>query len=154
MTALSEKMHFTRSNNPGSFATSMQRRFGSRIHACKRYSTCWSSSLYYPRVSRIRSAQLSGLRGKIISARSMTYDLRRLKLHGLVEKLAGTRRYRVTQRGLRLAMFFTRTYDRLLRPGLATIIPHLNLDDSRLRTALRHFEDAVKASCADARLAA
>jgi len=51
----------------------------------------------------------------------MTYGLRRLKLHGLIEKVAGTRRYRVTQQGLRLAMFFTRTYDRLLRPGLATI---------------------------------
>jgi len=97
---------------------------------------------------------LSGLRAKIISAGSMTYDLRRLKLHGLIEKVAGTRRYRVTQQGLRLAMFFTRTYDRLLRPGLATITPQLNLDDSRLRTAMRHFEDAVKASCADARLAA
>ena len=58
----------------------------------------------------------------------MTYDLRRLELHGPVEKMAGKRRYRATQQGRHLAMFLTRTYDRLLRPGLATIIPQLSLD--------------------------
>ena len=98
--------------------------------------------------------RLSGLRGRIVSAGSMTYDLRRLKLHGLIERLAGTRRYHVTKKGLRLAMFFTRTYDRLLRPALATITPKIALDASRLRTALRHFEDAVAATCTEARLAA
>ena len=51
----------------------------------------------------------------------MTYDLRRLRLHGLIERLPKTRRYRVTRLGFRSALFLTRVYARLLRPGLAAI---------------------------------
>src|SRR5438309_7772585 len=40
----------------------------------------------------------------------MTYQLRRLRLHGLIERQAGTHRYRVTDRGLRISLFFTRSY--------------------------------------------
>lgn len=50
----------------------------------------------------------------------MTYDLPRLRLHGLVERTPGTHRYHLTDRGLRVALFFTRAYDRLLRPGLSS----------------------------------
>jgi len=39
----------------------------------------------------------------------MTYQLRRLRLHGLIARLPGTQRYRVTEPGLRLALFFTRS---------------------------------------------
>ncbi len=53
----------------------------------------------------------------------MTYDLRRLRLHGLIERIPHTQRYRVTREGLRTALFFTRVYGRILRPGLARIIP-------------------------------
>jgi hypothetical protein len=53
----------------------------------------------------------------------MTYHLRRLRLHGLIERMPGTHRYRVTTQGGRAALFCTRTYNRLLRPGLAQIIP-------------------------------
>jgi hypothetical protein len=53
----------------------------------------------------------------------MTYDLRRLRLHGLIERVARTRRYRVTDAGFRTALFLYRSYARLLRPGLATLDP-------------------------------
>jgi hypothetical protein len=49
----------------------------------------------------------------------MTYQLRRLRLHDMIERIPGTHRYRVTEYGLRAALFFTRTYNRILRPGLA-----------------------------------
>ncbi len=51
----------------------------------------------------------------------MTYDLRRLRLHGLIERIPGTHRYRVTDLGLRSAVFFTRAYNRLVRTGLAEV---------------------------------
>src|SRR3954453_12700997 len=38
----------------------------------------------------------------------MTYQLRRLRLHGLIERQQGTHRYAVTDLGLRVALFFTR----------------------------------------------
>jgi hypothetical protein len=50
-----------------------------------------------------------------------TYDLRRLRLHGLVERLPKSHHYKVTDTGLRAAVFLSRAYARLLRPGLAAI---------------------------------
>jgi hypothetical protein len=49
----------------------------------------------------------------------MTYQLGRLRLHGLIERVPRTHRYQVTARGLRIALFFTRVHARLFRPGLA-----------------------------------
>ena len=44
----------------------------------------------------------------------MTYDLRRLRQHGLIERIPHTHRYQVTSTGLHNAMFLTRIHDRLL----------------------------------------
>ena len=49
----------------------------------------------------------------------LSYDLRRLRLHGLIERIPHTRRYRVTTFGLHSAVILTRTYNRLLRPATA-----------------------------------
>jgi hypothetical protein len=68
-------------------------------------------------------AVLRGLQPDQLRPGSMSYDLRRLRLHGLIERIAKTRRYRVTPHGFRTALFLSRTYNRLLRPGLATIQP-------------------------------
>ncbi len=56
-----------------------------------------------------------------MTAGQMTYDLRRLRLHGLIERIPDTHRYQTTDFGLRVAFFFSRTYNRLLRPGLAVL---------------------------------
>jgi hypothetical protein len=84
----------------------------------------------------------------------MTYQLRRLRLHGLIERIAGSHRYRVTISGLRIALFYTRTYNRILRPGLAQIIPDDPLDDSTLRRVFDHFEDALNRWIDEAKVAA
>ncbi|MDQ4094299.1 MAG: hypothetical protein M3143_13180 [Actinomycetota bacterium] len=47
------------------------------------------------------------------------YDLRRLREHGLIQRIPHTHRYHVTDTGLRDAMFLTRVHDRMLRTGLA-----------------------------------
>ena len=47
----------------------------------------------------------------------MTYDLRRLRLHGLIERLSGTHRYRLTARGLQTALFYTRVYALICAPS-------------------------------------
>jgi hypothetical protein len=59
-------------------------------------------------------APLTGREPETISQGAITYQLRRLRLHGLIERIPKTFRYRVTQFGLRVALFFTRTYNRLL----------------------------------------
>ena len=52
----------------------------------------------------------------------VSYHLRRLRLHGLIKRITGTHRYQVTRQGARAALFLTRTYNQLLRPGLAQIV--------------------------------
>jgi Mn-dependent DtxR family transcriptional regulator len=51
----------------------------------------------------------------------ITYDRRRLRRHGLIERIPHTHRYQVTDLGLRHALFLTRAHTRLLRTGLAEI---------------------------------
>lgn len=70
---------------------------------------------------REQVAPLRGLPPEQLRAGSMTYDLRRLRLHGFIERVARSRRYRVTDTGFRTALFLYRSYARLLRPGLATL---------------------------------
>jgi hypothetical protein len=76
---------------------------------------------------REQLAPLLGLDPSRISPGRMSYDLRRLRLHfsahGLIERLPGTHRYRLTDHGLRTALFYTRVYSRILRPGLALRSP-------------------------------
>lgn len=47
----------------------------------------------------------------------MTYDLRRLRLHGLIQRVPRTHRYRITDAGARLAILYLRIYARGFRPA-------------------------------------
>jgi hypothetical protein len=70
---------------------------------------------------RTLTAQLRGLQIQAVSAGQITYDLRRLRLHGLIQRVPHTHRYHVTDDGLRTAMFLTRVHDRLLPTGLSLL---------------------------------
>ena len=88
-------------------------------------------------------AALSGRDPDAISQGAITYQLRRLRLHGLIERLPNSFRYRVTEFGFRAALFFTRLYNRLLRPGLAAALPHLRAVDAPLKRAFDHIDTRV-----------
>lgn len=92
---------------------------------------------------RAHLAPLLGLDLAALTAGRITYDLRRLRHHGLIERLPGTHRYRVTDTGLRHAMFLTRAHTRLLRTGLAVVHDPSPAQSSRLRAASRAYEAAV-----------
>lgn len=53
--------------------------------------------------------------------RQATYDLRRLKRKGLIEKIPHAHRYRLTSFGRRVAVLFSKTYGRVLAPGLSAL---------------------------------
>src|SRR5712675_3200952 len=78
---------------------------------------------------------LSGCNPAAISQGTITYQLRRLRLHGLIERVPASFRYRVTDFGFRVALFFTRIYNRLLRPGLAAALPALRAITTPLKRA-------------------
>ena len=86
------------------------------------------------------TAQLRGLPPEQVSTGQMTYDLRRLRVHGLIERIPHTHRYHLTDTGLRTAMFLTRVHDRFLPTGLA----HLNDPaDHRLARAEATYDKAI-----------
>ena len=73
----------------------------------------------------------------------ITYDLRRLRLHGLIERIQKTHRYRITAKGLRTAIFYTRLYNRSLRTGLALISPGVTSPQLPMAKSIRAAETAV-----------
>ncbi len=88
-------------------------------------------------------APLVGKAPEALTPGQMTYHLRRLRLHGLIERVQGTHRYRVTDGGWRIALFCTRVYNRVLRPGLAQVFPEELRDDSTLRRQFDRLDQAI-----------
>ncbi len=99
-------------------------------------------------------APLLGKAPSELSLGQLTYDLRRLRLHGLIERLPKRHRYRVTDPGLRVALFVSRLWARTLRPGLATVMPDAASNDSALRHASERVEHAMDAWCVETKIAA
>src|SRR4051812_14407053 len=106
------------------------------------------------REMRTMLAQLLGLDPANYPIGRMTYDLRRLRLHGIIERIPHSHRYQLTSDGLRIALFFSRTYARLLRPKLAQIMPQAPPQASPLRVAFDRLNSEIDACCEKERLAA
>jgi len=67
--------------------------------------------------------QFIGVSANDYTAAQATYDLRRLRLKGLIERIPPTHRYQLTELGAKVATFLTKLYERLFRPGLAAALP-------------------------------
>jgi len=59
---------------------------------------------------------VAGLLGRDYSPNQMTYDLRRLRLHGLIERIPRTNTYVLTPDASRVALFYPQVHRRPLRP--------------------------------------
>jgi hypothetical protein len=94
---------------------------------------------------------LAQLLDKTITAGQMTYDLRRLRAHGLILRVPHTNRYHLTDSGLRDALFFTRVHDRLLRTGLAQLT---DTHPGPLHIASQNYQRAIENLTRKAGLAA
>ena len=94
-------------------------------------------------------ASLCGLSPDDYGTGRMTYDLRRLRLRGLIERIPGTRRYQLTGEGLCVAPAYHRTQARVLGPVLSAT---LDGDSTiRLREALAIYDQEVdRAWCGQA----
>jgi hypothetical protein len=99
-------------------------------------------------------APLLGTSFEDITAGKMTYDLRRLRAHGLIARIPRSRRYQITDTGLQQALLFTHAHDHLLRTGLAQITDPDPPAPSRLRTAGRAYRSAFNDLARYAHLAA
>jgi hypothetical protein len=89
---------------------------------------------------------LAPLLGRIpedMTSGQITYDLRRLRIHGLIRRVPGSFRYQVTDTGLRQALFLTRLVQRMMIPGLAQLTDPGPPVPSRLRAATRAYEASL-----------
>jgi hypothetical protein len=77
----------------------------------------------------------------------MSYDLRRLRLKGLLQRLPHTTRYLVTPLvtplGLHVALFFSKVYLRILRPGAAALADPPDSLPRPLREAFARVDAAL-----------
>jgi len=96
----------------------------------------------------------AGLRSSQLPVGKLIYDLRRLRLHGIIERIPHSHRCQLTTDGLRIALFFSRTYARLLRPKLTEIMPAALPIPSALRTAFDRLESEIHICCEQERLVA
>ena len=94
-------------------------------------------------------AQLLGLAESQIRPGRMSYDLRRLRLHGLIERLPKTQRYRLTTFGLKTALFYSRAYQRLLRRGLSELHDPRTSASSTLALNFATFQASLDAYFAE-----
>jgi hypothetical protein len=91
------------------------------------------------------------------TARQATYDLRRLRRKGLIRRVARSQRYELTDHGRMIAVYFTKTYTRIVNPSLAELDPQLP-DPIARTTALgrpwREFQHALDDRIKQAAIAA
>jgi hypothetical protein len=88
-------------------------------------------------------AALLGRSPDSLTAGQMTYHLRRLRLHGLIQRVPRSHAYRVTVLGFRVAFFFTRLQARILRPGLAEIARSVRPPMASLRPHFARLEAKI-----------
>ena len=80
--------------------------------------------------------------GRDYSTNQMSYDLRRLRLHGLIVRLPRSNTYVATPEGIRVAVFYTKLQRKLL-------LPLLNADPHPAPLELRRALSQIERSVAD-----
>jgi hypothetical protein len=95
---------------------------------------------------------LRGLPPGRLTQASLSYDLRRLKMHGLIERVPGTRRYRTTDPGIPTALFCTKLASRIWRCGFAQLARRDH--DTDLGRAFAAVDAALDRSYREAMIAA
>ncbi|ADU46895.1 hypothetical protein [Intrasporangium calvum] len=99
--------------------------------------------------NRSLRAQVSHLLGVPYTVNQMSYDLARLRSNGLIGRRPGANTYDLTPDGQRVAIFYTKVHDRLLRPLIAANTRPAPLE---LRQALRTIDRHVRGYIDTARL--
>jgi hypothetical protein len=100
-------------------------------------------------------AELMGETPESYTSGRMTYDLRRLRLHGLIERIPHTHRYDVTALGKRMCLFFIKVNARVIRPGLSQLFDGCPKAPNRpLAAAMQQLDRSCEQLFAEPKLAA
>jgi hypothetical protein len=115
---------------------------------------CSYHHLFTGLTNRSLRQQISGLIPGY-GPRQMTDDLRRLRRKGFIQRIPHPQRYQLTTEGRRLAVFFTKTYTRIVNPALAELdpaLPQTITQHSALARSWRTFEAALNQTTTNAAL--
>jgi hypothetical protein len=115
---------------------------------------CWQPHGLRRRDLQEPMAHLLGIDPAEMTGGRLSYDLRRLRLHGILRRIEGSHRYRLTEDGLRIVLFFSRVQNRLIRPSLSRIMPQSRHDNSRIQKVFRSLDREIERSLKDAKIAA
>lgn len=89
-------------------------------------------------------AVVTGLSATDYTSARMSYDLRRLRLKGLIQRVPHSNAYRITDDGLRFAVFYIKVHDRVLIPLLAADQPPAPPEIRQtLDTLARHTDHSI-----------
>jgi hypothetical protein len=96
------------------------------------------------RTLRQQVAALLGVEDSGYTSAQMSYDLRRLRLKGLIARVKGTHRYVLTPYGLRSAAFLTRLHQQVIRGAMEAVADPLEvMPEHPLRPALQQLDKAL-----------
>lgn len=111
---------------------------------------------HLPRGFRNRDLRpaVEALLGQPYSRAQMTYDLRRLRLKGLIHRIPTTHRYTATTYGLKVAFFSAKLYLRILRPEWPALVPTDDHHPRPLRAILDALDAQIRKIHEEATLAA
>ena len=93
-------------------------------------------------------AWMTGMLGTPCSMNQASYDLARLRRHGLIQRVPRTNTYRLTSEGLTFALIYSRVHDKVLYPLTAHDQPIAAPADVRAAwsTITRHIDSTVAAA--------
>jgi len=83
----------------------------------------------------------------------MTYDLRRLRLKGLIHRIPETHRYSATTYPLKVAFFYSKLNLRIFRPQWNALLPDTDQLQRSLLLALDHLDAEIEKLHQEAALA-
>ncbi len=130
-------------------------RYGDPRAMCVMAALC----LLIHQVAGIRNRSLrplvEALLGRPYPASRMSYDLWRLRTNGLLRRLPKTHTWVLTPDGLRIALFYAKSYRRLIDPLFAAAAPDAPPGlDPELRLALHTIDGSITRWVQEAHLAA
>ena len=94
-------------------------------------------------------ALVNPLLGADYTTNQMSYDLARLRTNGLIQRRQHSNSYTLTADGQRVAIFYTKVHDRLLRPLIAADTTPAPIE---LRQALKTIDQHVTNYITEARM--
>ena len=84
----------------------------------------------------------------------MTYDLSRLRLHGIIAREEGTHRYHVTHEGMRICLFTTKVHLRIILPECSQLMNDCPKAAGRVITAaMNQLDKAIDQMVTEAKIA-